>query len=246
MTKFYNLPPPWDPGLAIPSNVLSEGLERHAYVTRMLPRGTYDNTPGGNPAGYAIPQYVLNEGTGRGTFTTKWLPRGYYGPRLPHYLNRQPVANIVLGDVAEYTPSLAVAITRPTALRSRIGRRQMQALGAFAMQMSPAITPIVGMTTTPPPPPPPPTSGFIFGLGGSKVTSKAPSGASSGAGGTASDLSTLWKRLGAKVTAKHAMMGPQPQSQSIVARLLPIALLGGAAFLAYRLFMKKKAESPSP
>jgi hypothetical protein len=96
--NFFNLPPPWNPGYALPSNVKEEGLERHAYVTKMLARGTYDNSTDGS-AGYAIPSYVRAEGTGRGTFTTMWTPRGYYGPRIPNYLNRQPVANIVLGDV---------------------------------------------------------------------------------------------------------------------------------------------------
>lgn len=84
--NFYNLPPPWNPGYAMPDNVMDEGLERRTFVTGQMPRGTYDNSTDGS-AGYAIPQYVLKEGTGRGTFTTKWLPRGYYGPKLPHWLD---------------------------------------------------------------------------------------------------------------------------------------------------------------
>ncbi len=88
--NFYNLPPPWNPGYAIPESVMSEGLQRHAYTTKWAPRGTYDNSTDGT-AGYAIPGYVEEEGTGRGTFTTAWLPRGFYGPRIPHYNNRHPL-----------------------------------------------------------------------------------------------------------------------------------------------------------
>ncbi len=86
--NFYNLPPPWNPGYAIPQSVLDEGLSRHTFTTAQLPRGTYDNVKTGT-AGYAVPAYVMKEGTGRGTFTTAWLPRGYYGPKIPHYLDQQ-------------------------------------------------------------------------------------------------------------------------------------------------------------
>lgn len=86
--NFYNLPPSWNPGYAIPASVMDEGLERRAFVTNMTPRGTFDNPKVGN-AGYAVPQYVDEEGYGRGTFTTKWLPRGYEGPRVPHWLDDQ-------------------------------------------------------------------------------------------------------------------------------------------------------------
>lgn len=86
----YNLPPPWDPGYAIPDNVRDEGLERRAYVTKWMPRGTYDQPKVGT-GGYVVPQYVLDEGYGQGTFTTKWMPRGTYnGPRIPQWIQRQP------------------------------------------------------------------------------------------------------------------------------------------------------------
>jgi hypothetical protein len=102
--NFYNLPSPWDPGYAIPGNVQDEGLQRHAYVTKMAARGTYDRSTDGS-AGYAIPQYVLEERTGRGTYNTRWLPRGYYGPQIPNYLNRHPQPNITsMGDIIEYGP----------------------------------------------------------------------------------------------------------------------------------------------
>ena len=87
---FYNLPPAWDPGFALPKNVQDEGLERRAFVTKWLPRGTYDN-PSVGTGGYAVPQYVQDEGYGQGTFTTQWQPEGTYdGPTIPNWLNQRP------------------------------------------------------------------------------------------------------------------------------------------------------------
>lgn len=87
---FYNLPPAWDPGFALPKNVQDEGLERRAFTTKWLPRGTYDN-PSVGTGGYAVPQYIQNEGYGQGTFTTKWQPEGTYdGPTIPNWLNQRP------------------------------------------------------------------------------------------------------------------------------------------------------------
>ncbi len=119
--NFYNLPSPWNPGYAIPENVMSEGLQRHAYTTKWAPRGTYDNTTDGS-AGYAIPQYVKAEGTGRGTFTTAWLPRGYYGPAIPHYQNRHPLRpdNITAQALSGTDP---VAAQRGNAALSKYGQR---------------------------------------------------------------------------------------------------------------------------
>lgn len=86
----FNLPPPWDPGFAIPDNVRDEGLERRGFVTKQMPRGTYDQ-PNVGTGGYAVPQYVMDEGYGQGTFTTKWLPNGTVTiPMVPHYLNQRP------------------------------------------------------------------------------------------------------------------------------------------------------------
>lgn len=86
-SNFYNLPPPWNPGYAIPEATYDEGLRRQAFVTAMMPRGTY-SAPKVGSGGYALPKYVKDEGYGQGTFTTSWLPRGYYGPDLPHYLDQ--------------------------------------------------------------------------------------------------------------------------------------------------------------
>jgi len=86
----YNLPPPWDPGFALPSNVRDEGLQRQAFVTKQLPRGTY-SMPNVGTGGYAVPDYVMKEGYGQGTFTSKWLPPGSYTvPPIPHALNSRP------------------------------------------------------------------------------------------------------------------------------------------------------------
>lgn len=86
----YNLPGPWDPGYALPDNVEDEGLERRGFVTKQMPRGTYDN-PAVGDGGYDVPRYVKDEGYGQGTFTTKWAPSGTYaGPRIPPWLNQHP------------------------------------------------------------------------------------------------------------------------------------------------------------
>lgn len=86
----YNLPPAWDPGYALPDNVVDEGLQRRAFITKQMPRGSYDN-PSVGTAGYAVPKYVLDEGYGQGTYVTKWQPSGTYsGPRIPNWLNQRP------------------------------------------------------------------------------------------------------------------------------------------------------------
>lgn len=103
----YNLPPPWDPGFALPSNVRDEGLERRGFVTKQMPRGTYD-APNVGTGGYAVPKYVMDEGYGQGTFVTKWMPRGTR-PNVPHYLDRRPrvVAAKPVRDGTEYTVALS-------------------------------------------------------------------------------------------------------------------------------------------
>ena len=123
--SFYGLPAPWNPGYAIPRAVMEEGLQRHAYTTAWMPRGTYDRTTGGT-AGYAIPEYVREERTGRGAYTTAWAPRG--GPQIRHVLNRHPVANIVqralsgLGAILpEYLPPKSPPPTRLVGRRAVLG-----------------------------------------------------------------------------------------------------------------------------
>lgn len=90
----FNLPPPWNPGYALPQNVDDEGLERHAYTTAWAPRGSFDDPKVGT-AGYAVPSYIKEEGYGRGAMTTRWASRGtYYGPTVKHWLDT-PSARVV-------------------------------------------------------------------------------------------------------------------------------------------------------
>lgn len=81
MSSFFDLPPPWNPGYALPSNVKDEGLYRSAMVTRQYPRGTY-NTQAGAAVhnGYAIPGYIRREEVGQGAQVTRWAPRGTWYP----------------------------------------------------------------------------------------------------------------------------------------------------------------------
>lgn len=85
----FRLPPFWNAGYALPSNVDDEGIERRAFVTAWAPRGSFDDPKVGT-GGYAVPGYVLREGYGQGAFVTKWAPRGtYYGPRIPHWIDQR-------------------------------------------------------------------------------------------------------------------------------------------------------------
>lgn len=94
-----NVPPPWDPGFALPANVKAEGLQRRAFVTRWAPRGTYDPSMPQVTGGYAQPKYVMEEGYGQGTMVSWWPASGSYaGPRVPHWENQRP--KLVAGGVA--------------------------------------------------------------------------------------------------------------------------------------------------
>src|SRR6185295_7856351 len=153
----YNLPPPWDPGYALPDNVVDEGLERRAFVTKWLPRGFYDNPKVGT-GGYAVPQYVLDEGYGQGTYTTKWQPSGSYnGPAVPNWLNQRPqvvrtrrlpgggqVATVQpLGDAALPEPYESYGQKAAQALLSRVAMlpraKQGQALKAIMDKVDPSL-----------------------------------------------------------------------------------------------------------
>lgn len=85
----WNLPNAWDPGFVLPKSVNDEGLERRAFITKMMPRGTYDE-PNVGTGGYVVPEYVMDEGYGQGAFTTKWQKGGSYGPGVPNWLNQRP------------------------------------------------------------------------------------------------------------------------------------------------------------
>lgn len=112
----YNLPPPWDSGYALPDNVRDEGLERRGFVTKWMPRGTYD-APKVGSGGYVLPPNVQAEAYGQGTYTTKWLPRGFVDSGVPPYLNRRPkvVAQTGRGTGARQVTFAAPVMTRPFA-----------------------------------------------------------------------------------------------------------------------------------
>lgn len=114
----FGLPPAWRSGFALPDNVLDEGLERRAFVTKQMPRGTYDNTPPDPTGGFAVPGYVRQEGYGQGAYTTKWMPRGEYGPRVPQWIQKQPTVAAMrkVGDAKVVT----------------IQRRQFSGLGGLS------------------------------------------------------------------------------------------------------------------
>lgn len=83
----YNLPPPWAPGFDNPTNADAEGLVRGTFVTKQLPRGTYDQ-PSVGTGGYVVPNYVMDEGYGQGAFNTKWMPRGEAVILPPNWLDQ--------------------------------------------------------------------------------------------------------------------------------------------------------------
>lgn len=110
----FNIAPPWNPGFALPDNVKDEGLERHAYVTEMLPRGTADRNARVSTGGYVVPQYVLDEGLDRGTYTTAMSPRGTRA-NVPHYLNQRPQkSGGILGRISFFAGKPAA--TGPTGM----------------------------------------------------------------------------------------------------------------------------------
>jgi len=117
----YRLPPPWSPNYALPRNVLDEGLERHAYVTAWMPRGSFDD-PSVGDGGYALPAYVRAEKYGRGAYVTQWAPRGSYpGPVVPNWLNRQSAR--IVGTKRLGKGATAVAIQTMGAVEQQVSGR---------------------------------------------------------------------------------------------------------------------------
>jgi hypothetical protein len=86
MASFFNLPPPWNPGYTDPGNVDAEGLERGTFVTKQLPRGTYDQ-PAVGTGGYQVPGYIRDEGYGQGAMVTKQMDRGQAVILPPNWLD---------------------------------------------------------------------------------------------------------------------------------------------------------------
>lgn len=126
----YNLPPAWDGGWALPENVKDEGLERRGFVTKQMPRGTYDQPKVGT-GGYAVPQYVMDEGYGQGTFTTKWAPRGRYDLPVPNWLDQRSRVlkqkSFPGGNVIEFA---ALSGTEFPALYTKFGVKSARAICA--------------------------------------------------------------------------------------------------------------------
>ncbi len=71
---------PWNPGYALPANVLAESPGRGTLVTEQLPRRTISRRPRGWTGGYALPEYIQNEPDKRGAAHTHWLRR----KTIPH------------------------------------------------------------------------------------------------------------------------------------------------------------------
>jgi hypothetical protein len=71
---------PWNPGYALPGNVLAETGD-DIRVTETRPRGTYDDPVVSAPwqSGYALPGSVRAERPGQGVDITPWAPRGTGG-----------------------------------------------------------------------------------------------------------------------------------------------------------------------
>jgi hypothetical protein len=96
----FNLPQPWQPGYTLPKAVRVENLQRRAFVTQQMPRGTYDSARVGD-AGYAVPKYVMAEGTGQGVTITKWAPRGT-APRVDHFIQDPRTHLVSMSPASRY------------------------------------------------------------------------------------------------------------------------------------------------
>jgi hypothetical protein len=91
---FFRKPHPWDPGYALPANVLAEPPGRGTLTTGYMRRKTIDAPAVPPPwrTGYAYPDYVGKEPLGRGVYRTKYMPRKTVSTLIPKYLGG-------LGDV---------------------------------------------------------------------------------------------------------------------------------------------------
>lgn len=80
---------PWDPGYALPQNVLDEPSRVGTLTTAYLPRRTIDAPSIPEPwrTGYAYPEYVDSEPLGRGVFATAYMPRRTVDTLVPDYLS---------------------------------------------------------------------------------------------------------------------------------------------------------------
>ena len=79
----FRTPHPWDPGFALPANVLAEPPGRGTLVTAQLPRKTISGRPMDWTGGYAVPQWILDEPSGRGVYWTKSAQRKTIQQSIP-------------------------------------------------------------------------------------------------------------------------------------------------------------------
>lgn len=71
----YRVNHPYDPGFALPLNVMAEPPGRGTLTTAQLPRKTFFPGSRNWTGGYALPDYVMAEPQGRGTITTSQARR---------------------------------------------------------------------------------------------------------------------------------------------------------------------------
>lgn len=119
------IPPPWNPGYAIPAYVKAEGLQDRAFVTKWAQRGTYDDPDAFSPSwdhGYAVPQYIKNEAYGQGTFVTEWAPRGWYAGQVKKTAARIKKNQTALGDVSTPAPFAAYGRKSAAAILVKVRR----------------------------------------------------------------------------------------------------------------------------
>lgn len=119
--NFYNLPPSWNPGYAIPKYVMDEPPARGTFTTSWLPRGTISQVPRdlgtSFKPGFVLPPSVKEEEYGQNPFTTQWMPRGTifgpvpeFGPNPSKELLGRPMTN--LGSLGDDTLSAGATTTR--------------------------------------------------------------------------------------------------------------------------------------
>ena len=89
----FRLPHPWDPGFALPQNVMDEPPEFGVIITHQMPRGTYFRGKAPPPwqPGYALPGYVKREPVGAPAQVTLMQPRGTIYNNIPEYLGADTV-----------------------------------------------------------------------------------------------------------------------------------------------------------
>jgi len=88
----FRRPHPWDPGFALPANVMAEPPGRGTLTSVGLPRKTISGRPVGWAGGYALPDYLQAEPSGRGTATTHQDRRRTISQFIPGSLGAIPLA----------------------------------------------------------------------------------------------------------------------------------------------------------